>query len=223
MLIIHGENTVQSRDYLNSLIAQAKIQKKEIVKLDGRKLDLVTIQEALRNVNLFSSEKLVIVERFFSNPKKNIIEFLSEKDYDNLVFWEDKELYPSQTKGLKTETKLFKLPAIVFNFLDSVYPSNYKISLRLFHECLKKTSAEQIFYLLIKQVRFMIIASDLGQNGLKGLHPYQAHKITSLCRKFTQEDLLVIHKNLVLIDFNQKTGKTVLDLSSQLDLFLSSI
>ena len=69
----------------------------------------------------------------------------------------------------------------------------------------------------------MIIASDLGQNGLKGLHPYQAHKIASLCRKFSQEQLLVIHKNLVLIDFNQKTGKTVLDLSSQLDLLLGSI
>ncbi|MFH1289240.1 MAG: hypothetical protein ABIH88_00785, partial [Patescibacteria group bacterium] len=174
MLIIHGENTVQSRDYLNSLIAQAKIQKKEIVKLDGRKLDLVTIQEALRNVNLFSSEKLVIVERFFSKPQDKIIKFLNDKNPQNLILWENKELYPSQAKNLKAQPKIFKLPAIVFNFLDSVYPLNYKDSLKLFHECLKKTSAEQIFYLLIKQVRFMIIANDLGRDGLKGLHPYQA-------------------------------------------------
>lgn len=223
MLIIHGEDTVQSRNHLSLLLDKAKLEKKEIIKLDGKKLNLLAIQEILQSTSFFSPEKLVVIERFFSKPQEKIIKFLNKKNYPNLVLWETKELYPSQIKGLKTETKLFKLPAIVFNFLDSVYPANYKASLKLFHEVLKKTSAEQVFYLLIKQVRFMIIANNLGKEGLKGLHPYQAHKIASLCQRFSQEQLLVIHKNLVRIDFNQKTGKTVLDLSSQLDLFLGSI
>jgi hypothetical protein len=110
---------------------------------------------------------------------------------------------------------------IIFRFLDAVYPSNKQQALLLFHQCLEHSTADSVFYLLARQIRYLIVSKSLGKRGLIGLHPFQQQKIFSLSQKYSLNQLIKFHSQLLLADWRQKTSQS--DLSFQLDLILASL
>ncbi|KPJ71016.1 hypothetical protein AMJ51_00355 [Microgenomates bacterium DG_75] len=224
MLIIHGDNQVESRQFLVSQIEQARAKGKEIVRLEGKDVDLERLRQALENKSLFGGEKLVVVENLLVNlPSKSISKYLSDRQPKNLIIWEGKEISQSKFKGLKFKEKFFKLPPIIFKFLDAVLPGNSRYSLKLLKQTVNQSSAENVFYMLSRQIRYLIIANQLGKKGLKGLHPFQQQKIALQAKKFNLSQLLTIHRKLLYIDWQQKTGQAPMDLAGQLDLLVASL
>lgn len=226
MLILHGDDIVTSRKVLNQEISQAKDKDSEIVRLNGKKLTLNELQQALESKSLFFSERLTVIENLLSSPlgkeKTSIISYLKKNFFANLILFEEKEI--KKISGFKKATiQLFKLPPTIFQFLDSLTPGNGERSLTLLNICLRQSSAEMVFYMLARQVKFLIMAVDLGRKGLVGLHPFQQEKIARQAKKFTFSQLLFLHRKLLQIDWEQKTGRASMPLSSQLDLLIASL
>jgi DNA polymerase III delta subunit len=55
------------------------------------------------------------------------------------------------------------------------------------------------------------------------LAPWQQAKFLRQAQRFSLEQLLKIHRQLLKIDYEQKTGRAVLPLASQLDLLITDL
>jgi len=224
MLILHGENIVVSRQKLTDKLNQFQ---GEIIRLEGEKINLTQLKQALETQSLFGQEKLIVIENFFSRPaskeKENLLRYIKENKPPNLIVWERKTVDGRALTSFKfAQIEKFVIPATIFKFLDSLSPQNKKNSLFLMHQCLKKDAPEMVFYMLSRQVRSLIIAADLGEKGLERMAPWQKGKFVRQAKNFNLQQLLDFYKKLSEIDWRQKTGQAAMPLASQLDLLIAS-
>ncbi|GAI75303.1 unnamed protein product, partial [marine sediment metagenome] len=208
------------------LTEQAKTENKEIFRLDGLKIDLNQVLQSLESSSLFGQEKLIVIEGLFSRikskEKDSIIKYLKkEKISPDLIFWERKEISGTTLRWLPKEWQyqVFKTPTIIFKFLDSLRPGNQTQILGLLLNSIKKDSAEMVFYMLARRIRELIIASDIGKEGLKGA-PWQIGKLMSQAKNFTLEQLTTVYGKLLEIDIDIKTGRSFMPLDWHLDLLI---
>jgi DNA polymerase III delta subunit len=230
MIILHGENIVASRQALEKEILAFKERgADEIITLDGGKLELTELKQALESASLLGKDRLVVIENLLSatksKRKEEAINYLSQEGKKTpLILWEPKEIGKLGLKKLASKAKinLFKIPPLIFKFLDSLSPQDKKNSLKLLHQCLRADSPEIVFYMICRQIRLLIIARDLGKKGLP-LAPWQQAKFLSQAQKFNLDQLLKIQQRLLKIDYEQKTGRAALPLASQLDLLIADL
>ena len=226
IFFLHGDNQIASREKLIDLINQAKVENKEIIRLDGLKIDLNQVLQALESSSLFGQEKITIIEQLFSRPKskekEDIIKYLKKETISHdLVLWEKKEISGTTTRWLPKEWNFqsFKTPTIIFKFLDSIKPNNQKQMLTLLKQSIKKDSSEMVFYMLARRIRELIIGLDLGKEGLKGA-PWQVGKLMHQAGNFSIEQLIKLYAKLLDIDIDIKTGRSFMPLDWHLDLLV---
>lgn len=227
MLILHGENIANSRLVLGQKIAAYRTKGHEIVKFSGAEINLTAIKQAFESLSMFSSDRLVVVENFLSSPKNldrdQILDFIKKGLFTNLLLWEGKKIDGRMLASLKAQILSFDLNPLIFRFLDALAPDNPKNSLYWLHQCLTQDSPELIFYLLGRQIKTLILAADLGSKGLTGLPEWKKGKLVSQAQKFGLEKLLKLYRELLEIDYRQKTGQAPFNLTSRLDLFLATL
>jgi len=226
--IIHGNDITTSRNFYIEL--RKKTANYELI--DGKNLDFDTLFRTFEGNSLFTNEKNIYIENFFSNIKSNSIEFKKITDYlnknknINLLFWEAKVLTKTQASSIKSaQVKEFSYPQVLFVFLDSFKPQNLS-SIKLFHQLNKTMEAELIFYMIVRQLRLMIAVLEEGKNEIdeiKRLAPWQLSKLRSQGGHFGKNKLLDLYKKLYLIDYQTKYGLTPLSLSTNIDIFLSDL
>lgn len=225
--VFYGENTVLSRRAFLEELKLARQKGLEIFRLEGKSLDWTNFTQVLESDSLFQSGKSIFIENLFSLPKSSLKEklfSLLKKNCDMDVFiWEGKNLTKTQ-QGEFPKGFLFhqyKIPAMIFRFLDDLKPGNSKKNLENFHQCLLSDDPEMIFQMIIRQVRLLTLAKD-GEKYLPGAS-WQKAKIFSQSRQFSKELLKDIYHRLLEIDFQQKTSQTPFNLASSLDLLISEI
>ncbi len=223
-MIIHGDNQIESRKFLTEQIDQAKEKGLGVVRFEGKEVKMEQLLQVLEGKSLLGEENLVVIENLFiKSPSQSIIDYLIKSQPENLIIWEGKEISQARINKFKTATRFFKLPQVIFKFLDAFLPGNSRYSLRLLKQTVTQSSAESVFYMLARQIRFLIIAQQLGKNGLTGLHPFQQQKMIAQAKRFKLSQLLTIHRKLLYIDWQQKTGQAPMDLAGQLDLLIASL
>jgi len=231
--IFHGDNLTASRNALNNFIDQYKNKNQsnqEIIRLNAEKLPIEELTQALESTALFASNRLIIIENLFSQikskNKNQLIEYFLSQDFSekSVVLWERKLITPANLKKLaklNAQIQLFKTPPVIFKFLDSFKPNNQKTVLSFYHQCLKHSPAEMIFYMLHRRISQLIQAKD-EKYQLKAA-PWQIGKLKSQAKNFNLNQLLKIHSQLLQIDYQIKKGKNITPLSTQLDFFLMDI
>ena len=224
--VFSGDNIVSSRKAFLGALEEAKSKGKETTSLDGKKLSPTDLIQALESKSLFGNDKIIFIENLFSltksKDKEKLIEMVRKNsDADTEVFiWEEKELSKTQQEGFNKNFHFlpFKLPAIIFTFLDSLSPGKTKENLQGLHYCLAQEEPEMIFSMLIRQIRLLILAKE-GEDYLTGA-PWQKTKILKQEKLFTSEKLKGIYQRLLEIDYQQKTSQLPLSLTSSLDLLM---
>lgn len=225
--LLHGNNIVASRKELVGLIDKAKEEGLEIVRLDGRKVLADELVQPLESTPMLAKGRLLVLENFLSQGKKTstlINQIEKSKPSHQLIFWEPKSVTaPTLKKLVKLNLRVqeFKIPPLVFRFLDSLAPGNSRYNLQLFHQTIEVESVEIVFYLLARQVRLLILAKD-GQIDSQ-VPSWKANKLFRQAESFEEKQLLKLYRRLLEIDFSQKSGRATLPLSSQLDLLLASL
>ena len=224
---LHGDNLVASRNFLKSLIDQAKNKKLEIVHLDGLSIKPEEFIQAFDSSSLFGDKRLVVVENLFSRTnsreQKQILEYLQQYAGETeIILWEKKEITKTKQKHLpnKTTIKVFKTPALLFKFLDQLIPSLKKQALQTLHELLKTESGELVFYMLIRQIRLLILVAD--KQKVPG-PPWMIGKLKKQSAAYNMSQLLTMYQKLFRIDRSIKTGKSLMPLEWHLDMFIISL
>jgi len=225
--LFHGEDTVQSRLQLRKVVQTYSSQGHEIREINAEKLTPPDLESLLSISNLFSRETLVIeglYSRAKSKDKDLCLELLSNYQGDkNIIVWEKKEL-TKLTVGKLPKTwqiSLSKLSAILFAFLDSIYPSNSAQSLKLFHELLTMHHEPiVIFAMLARHITNLLIAKSATSPKLP---PWQLAKLKSQGRNWSESQLIHFHDELLRIDFQVKTGRSKLSYTDHIDLLLLNL
>lgn len=208
--LFYGDNHLASRQALNQAIKTE--QGREVIKLDGSKISDTDLRQALESQSLFGQDKLVVIDRL---PIKLIDILVQHQGNTSVFIWHDKVLTPAQLKKLSNfKPQLFKIPAVIFTFLD-------KLDIHSFHQALKTDSTEQIFYMLHRRISQLIQAKDSPQE-LK-LADWQKSRLTHQAKRFTLDQLLTLHSQLLTIDISIKTGRNFLPLDRTLELWLLNL
>jgi DNA polymerase III delta subunit len=226
MQILHGDDIVSSRNQLQKLLSEAKLAQKEIIQLDGKKCTLTDIKQALESQSLFDQEKLVVIENLFSRQdskeKKSIINYLfSPITPIPLIIWESRQLAATQLKGSpKTAIQEFKLPTVIFQFLDTFSPGDSNQNLTLLNQVLQTQPPEILFGMFIKRLRYLIVAKHSSQSlsQFPELRDWQQRKILQQANQFTTDQLLNLNQKFMETDYQIKTGRTNLSLIKHLEL-----
>lgn len=228
--ILHGDDSVKLQSHLRLLVTQASEKHIPITRLLAKDLSLSDLEIALGTQELFASEKLIIIEGLHSLPKSKRKEELLEKikfqipnsnDQTHIICVENKTLTATQLKSFQTaKVMAFKLPVIVFQFIESIGIMGHMEAITRFHQVLEHQDAEFVFVMLIRQIRMLLAYIA---DGVYDGPPFGRSKIERQAKKFSLEQLLLLHKTLLDIDVRQKTSKTVLTLTQEIDLFLASL
>lgn len=222
--ILHGDNTVASRQERLQLISQLQksgLQKNELL---GDKITAPALELALLSQDLFTREFLVIdnlLGRLRSKEKDACIQIvLAHHQAKPLIFWDKKELTALMLKpfvGL-ADVKIYKERNSLYPFLDSLRPQNASQVLPLFHQALQDNDVFMLFGSLVRRVGDLIIGLD-QPTLLKG-SPWTVKQIRQQAQSWTLPQLEAFHSHLSEIDLAIKTGQTKLDLAAQLDICL---
>ncbi len=223
---IHGENIVRSRQVLTEIVEKARQKGLEVESLNGAQATIEQARTALGSSSLFGQGKLIVIENLYSSLKskrrESLIDFIKKTGFENnLIIWERKEIRRKLPTSFSVS--FYKLSSVIFKFLESLKPDNQKESLRLLQEVKRKESGETVFYLLIRQLRLLIMARDLGEKGLGELQSWQQSRFLSQAKHFSLEQLKQLYQRLQEIDYQQKTSKTPFSLTSELDLLIASL
>ncbi|MGB9706622.1 MAG: hypothetical protein ACPLXP_00905 [Microgenomates group bacterium] len=225
MLILHGENIQASRQYLREKIKKFS---GEVIKLEGEKLTLTEFQQAVESQSIFKNDKLVVIFSLFSRKpgkeKEKLLKYCRQENPKNLIIWEGEKIDGRILKHFPgAEIKLFELAKIIYKFLDYLSPRNKRYSLALFHQCLKQETPEKIFYYLCRHIENLIIAADLGEEGLTKFPSWKQKKLITQANNFGIQKLITTYNRLLEVDYQQKTGRAPFSLISHLDLLIASL
>ncbi len=227
LTIIHGDDTASSRTfYIN-----AKKRTSHPITLEADQVNLTDLIQILDGGGLFGEERNVFIESLLTKKKKGkeltaILAELDSQTNANIYLWEGKEIDKRVLSSLKhAKSQIFTLPKSLFQFLDSLKPKS-TTSLKLFHQTLKTVEVEMVFFMIIRQMRFLLAVysrTDDPIDEVKRMAPWQKQKLERQSRAFKKDALIKHYRALAEIDLAQKTGNLPVPLTSAIDFWLLDI
>ena len=217
IIVLHGDDEKRLYERLTRFTQTAKSRSWEVTLLDSQTL---TIEEQLSAPSLFSAERFFILRDIKKLGKRESV-WLTKKSNDlagNLIIYHEGVIAQSVLKSLPPDTKVeeFKLPVILWNFLDGLYPGNSERCIGKFHLLIEKEAPEFIFTLIAKLFRDLYwLKTDPASL------PYPSWRVGKLkpqASKFTSDQLKDLINKLAEIDIKVKTSKA--DLTNELDLLI---
>lgn len=227
--IIHGDDIGASRIVLNEI--RSNYPDSQLV--DGNSVTVTDLTQIMAGGDLFNTQKSVIIEHFYAKRKalkefEALVAIVSEQALTHDIFlWEGKELDKRALSLFKHATvRTYKLPQILFLFLDSIKPQQGKFLVQTYHKLLEHTEAELLFFMLIRQIRLLLalVQKSTEQiDELKRMAPWQLSKLQKQAATFSPEQLIALHTQLYELDNAMKTGNLSMPISSALDILLLAI
>lgn len=196
IILLHGDN-------IEASYAEFLRRKGTFTALDGSKLDQTSLQQAAHG--LFDELSVLYVERLLSkNPK--LAAYLT----GDVVLWEDKEISAAVIKKIAgVDVKLFKLPVLIFQFLDT-------FSLATFEKLMETEPPELVFSMFVKRVRQLInIPNDLPA--------WQVSRLTRQSKSFTMDELISLYEQLGDAEYAIKSGSSPFTFRELLEQVLVTI
>lgn len=225
--VYHGENQAISRKAYVAEIEKAKNSGKETVILEGKKMTLTDLTQCLQTSSLFKFPRVTFIENLFSLPagqeKEKMVDLVSAETSSEIVIWESKELSKTviEQNRSKAQFFLFKIPDLLFSFLDSLKPGEKKNNLTGLEKVLDNGEPEMVFLMVVRQIRLLILAKD-GEKYLTG-QSWQKEKLLRQSQLFSGDFLASLYKKLLETDYRQKTSQTLFNLHSSLELLILEI
>ena len=146
-----GDYIVSSRKaFLNNLEGFKK-DGHEVIKVAGKELSPESLEMLSTPVSLFGEKRALVVEGLLSGQKskekETIIKVVSLLEC-SVILWENKSFSKNdQLKYPKNFVfKNFKLPQVIFNFLDSLEPGKTGANLKYLYRVLESVDTTYFFF-----------------------------------------------------------------------------
>jgi DNA polymerase III delta subunit len=216
IIILHGDDERRLYERLTKFVDSAKGRSWEVAYLDDPSLSL---EEQLSSSSLFGAERFFVI-RDISRLGKKELGWIAKKSKDlpgNLIIYHEGYVPQGILKALPdAKVEEFKLPVILWNFLDGLYPGNSQRSIKQFHKLIEHEAPEFIFTLIAKLFRDLYwIKVDAASL------PYPSWRVGKLkpqASKYSIDQLKNLIEKLAEVDIKVKTSKA--DLVSELDLII---
>lgn len=181
---------------------------------------IIKLQETLSSASLFSNERFFVLRDIKRLGKKEI-EWLNKKYSDlsgNLIIYHEGYILKTILLALPKDVKIeeFKLPVIIWSFLEHIYPENSKQVISEFHKIIERDAPEFIFSLIAKHFRDLYWAK-VDPSSMT-FPSWKISKIKFQNSKFTEDQLKEIIERMSEIDVEVKSSKA--DLVTALDLMM---
>src|SRR3989339_296267 len=214
IVVIHGEDTARSRARLEEVVDRVKAKGYEVVRLSGQ--EKTNLTESTRFQSLFGTKQLYLLDDF--DPAiflKFITSSVRDSEIDIIAYF-SKEVGKLVLKGLPPGSKLekFDIPQKLWTFLDSFYPGNRKILLKLLHEAVTTNAIEMVVAMLARQLKDVYWVK-LEPTTFAG-PPWRLGKLKNKDRSFSITQLRKVIRLVAKSDYESKTGQA--DLLTSLDL-----
>ncbi|MEK7129478.1 MAG: hypothetical protein AAB803_00520 [Patescibacteria group bacterium] len=225
IILLHGDDRQSSRAALLAL--RKKFSHLDLRILNGKTADENILVQAIESQSVFGGATAIIIENLLTTlgKKPKAMEHVGDilkrsAESATIILWEEKEVGPSIIKylGSHVEGNLFKIPAIIFSFLDALRPSHTIQLLSLYQKTLEHSAAELIFTLLVRRLRILVQLS--GGVVPVGIVPWQLARLTKQARFFTMEQILAMEKQLLAAELGVKTGSSALTISQHIERIL---
>ncbi len=230
--LIHGSDITASRNYF--YLEKSKLQ--NTITLTGSTITYPDLMQALQGNGLFESDQTILVDELFSKRKPSSeldsITTLISQTTQKVIIWESKDLTAKQLGNFKkADIKQFKLPSVLFSFLDAIYPLNGKNAISLFHQVISDQPEELVFFMLVRHIRTLLTLSPMNPepssheqiSEVSRLAPWQKSKLEKQAHLFTKAQLLNFYKQLYGLEYGQKTGTLNQPLLASLDFLLINL
>jgi len=218
MILIHGENLLQSRQKLDQLIDQIP-PSHQVIRLEGKSLTANQLHQHLRSSGLFVENKTLIIFGLLSLPqsanKKKLIQVFKDYSDTPVIFYEQKNVHGATVKSLSLSPVFqFKPDPLIFKFLDHFSPrqSSQAVDYLLQLEQTQQP-ADMVFALLAMRIRQLLQATS--PNKLK-MAPWQKKRLIQQSAAFSPHQLISLHQQLYQLDLDNKTGINPPDLYTRL-------
>lgn len=220
IIVLHGDHTEDCYRRLQSFIKEAKKRSWAIARINDN--GPLSLAEVLTGKSLFEAQALYILENF-KNLKTKELEWLKKKAKNidaTLVIYNQGSIPKTVISSLPEPKKIeeFKLPKLIWKFLDSFYLGNAKECLGLLHQVIKSEPEEFVFALLARHLRDLCWAK-VGADTI----PYPSWRVGKLklqADKFANGQLKEIISQLAKADIKAKTSKA--NLSDALDFIIAT-
>ena len=204
-IIIHGDDSNKSYERLKKFIGVAKERNWEVTCLDELN---ISIGEAISSQSLFPEERFFI-HRFVKKIKASDLTWISKKSvkYEgNLVLYSDSIIAKTILNKFPKDAKVeeFKLPVLLWKFLDTIFPGNTKQSLTLLHQILENQPNEFVFFLISGLMRDLYWAKS--DSGSMTYPSWRIAKLKSQAARFKDGKLESLIDDLSQIDIRSKTS-----------------
>jgi len=228
--IIHGDSTNESREYF----LKTKTTFQNLLCLEGQNITADVLINFFSGGNLFYEEKNLSIENLLSKNKagKNLDELIAilngNERKSNIIMWEEKEISQKNLNLFpKAQMQIFKIPKLIFNFLDNVKPGNGKNLIVIFHKLLENTPVEVILYMMVRQLRLLIAVTSSDKSDtieeLGKIAPWQKGKLERQAVFFDRNKLINLYNKLYNLDLSSKTGTLSMPLADAIDFLLLDI
>ncbi|HLD11759.1 MAG TPA: hypothetical protein VJB91_02550 [Patescibacteria group bacterium] len=223
MIILHGDDILASRQELENI----KNKYSSSITFTPQNLDVTKFVQSLEGTTLFGETPLVILEDTLSSSKhgKELLEVFPRVETEYIVVWEPKMLTSRvlEKLGKTSKVKLFKLRSEIFRFLESITPANKQKAITIFHSLIKTDAPERIFFMLVRQIRQILLISFGATAEDMGVSPWQWKRLKTQQEQFDRKTLLRMYSKLLSVDWEQKSGLAGYDLASSLDVLFSGM
>jgi DNA polymerase III delta subunit len=237
MLILHGENTVQSRNQLVKELDKAHLAQMQISRIQAKDLDTVQLELLLQSESLFGEPKLVVIEELHTLPKsgkkddliKQLATFANSSSNTNsstsVILWEKRALTATMLKQFKTaQAQSFPFTAALFGWLDSLItpanPAQLTKTLQLLQQALTQDGDFLCLTMFARQIRLLIQAKE---NTPMAGAPFMIAKLKKQASSFTLDKLLKLHHRVLELDLASKSSTPGLSLPQELAVLMTKL
>lgn len=219
LIVIHGDYVAASYKRLNKLVEVAKKRTWEIKKITAN--NKLRFSEQVSSKSLFEKESLYIFDQITKLPEKEL-RWLKNNEknlYLNFVIYHP-NFIPAKILRLLPKHKIeeFKLPKLIWNFLDSFYPENSQKCLNLLHQVCESEPVEFVLALLSRRLKDLYIVKIDPQD--LDYAPWRISRLKTQSEKFTKGLIKDTISALARADVEAKQSK--LPLLTSLDLIITS-
>ncbi|MBI5613947.1 hypothetical protein HY947_03400 [Candidatus Gottesmanbacteria bacterium] len=224
--LLHGDNIEESRKEFVRIKNEA--QGRELRDLTEFVSDENALRQGLESHSLFGSDLLVVFENalsHFGRKEKALDDFLSivlSSPSVDILFWENKEIGKGTIAKLgSSKVKIFKLPVVLFAFLDAIAPNNVPTIIDLYRKTVAINDPYLVFTMTARRVHDLLcvmegVSADPSQ-------AWQLGRLTKQAKLFTIEKLLFMQRSLLSLDISNKSGLSALPLQASVELFLATL
>ena len=209
IIVVHGDDSHTSYERLRVLVDAASKRGWEIDRIFNKNKN---IGETLTFSGLFKKDRFVLIENFNLLNKKdlNLINRRLEVDGITVVIYHPGTISKTALKQIKIIHKVeeYKLPKLIWAYLDSFFPGNLKTSLSTLHKLINNEPVEFVFALLSRHLRDVYWAK-VDPGGLN-LPSWRLGKLQRQASRFSKVQLEMIIKLFANADVDAKTSKVSL-------------